>query len=205
MIQNLFWFSLIHNHINIFQLFLTFCDVIYERLRLRYFQISELNESSGCHLSDRFVFYGNPSIIKSDWQMKDIFKLNNLWHSVHPNKQTNNKQQQTHLFSFSNTAQSILYCINCVMFSSLALKHLTVHPSVRTSTWTPLSVIYRPCPWQTNGLKELDDGRFQRAKSGLTWTITHQGDFEHFSQEPINIVYSPLWMETNIFFKCLFL
>ena len=65
-IQNLFWLYLIHNHENIFQLFLTFCDVIYERLRLRYFQISELNESSGCHLLDRFVFYGNTSIIKSD-------------------------------------------------------------------------------------------------------------------------------------------
>ena len=64
--ENFFRFYLIHTHINIFQLFLTFCDVIYERLRLRYFQISELNESSGCHLLDRFVFYGNTSIIKSD-------------------------------------------------------------------------------------------------------------------------------------------
>ena len=43
----------------------------------------------------------------------------------------------------------------------------------------PLSVIYRPCPWQTNGLKELA-ARFQRAKSGLTWTITHQGTLNTF-------------------------
>ena len=186
------------------------CIVIYDCLRLRYFQISELNESSGCHLSDRFVFYGNPSIIKSDWKMKDIFKLNNLSHSVHPNKQTNNNKTHHRVFSFSiefpfQTHHRLLVCacqveLNCVTFSSLALKLLTVHPSVRTSTWTPLSVIYRPCPWQTNGLKELDDGRFQRAKSGLTWTITHQGDFEHFSLEPINIVYRFLWMETDIFF-----
>ena len=77
------------------------CIVIYDCLRLRYFQISELNESSGCHLSDRFVFYGNPSIIKSDWQMKDIFKLNNLSHSVHPNKQTNNNKTHHRVFSFS--------------------------------------------------------------------------------------------------------
>ena len=75
------------------------CIVIYDCLRLRYFQISELNESSGCHLSDRFVFYGNPSIIKSDWQMKDIFKSNNLSYMCIQI----NKQQKTHLrvFSFS--------------------------------------------------------------------------------------------------------
>ena len=51
--------------------------MIYECLRLRYFQISELNESSGCHLLDRFVFYGNPSIIKSDWEMRVVIKRSN--------------------------------------------------------------------------------------------------------------------------------
>ena len=118
------------------------CIVIYDCLRLRYFQISELNESSGCHLSDRFVFYGNPSIIKSDWQMKDIFKSNNLSYMC---IQTN-KQQKTHhrVFSFSikfpfQTHHRLLVCacqveLNSVTFSSLVLKLLTVHPSVRTST-----------------------------------------------------------------------
>ena len=66
---------------NIFQMSTTyinnFCAVIYECLRLRYFQISELNESSGCHLLDRFVFYGNPSIIKSDWEMRVVIKRSN--------------------------------------------------------------------------------------------------------------------------------
>ena len=87
------------------------CIVIYDCLRLRYFQISELNESSGCHLSDRFVFYGNPSIIKSDWKMKDIFKLNNLSHSVHPTRQTTTNTPQSFLLfnriSFSNISQIV--------------------------------------------------------------------------------------------------
>ena len=45
----------------------------YDCQRLRYFQISELSESLGCHLLDRFVFYGNSSIIWSDLQQRILY------------------------------------------------------------------------------------------------------------------------------------
>ena len=51
----------------------SFNFVNYDWQRLRYFQISELRESFGCHLLDRFVFYGNSSIIWSDLHQRILY------------------------------------------------------------------------------------------------------------------------------------